>query len=309
MTLPQLETTAARLSQVVVRTPVLPSKLLKGVFLKAENLQLTGSFKIRAALNQVWALDEEAREKGIVTSSSGNFAQAAAYAAASIGVSAKIVMMKSSNPVKVAGTRRWGGEVVFCEDRFEARAETVDRICRSEGRIPIYPYDHPLVVVGNASIGLEILEALPEVENVVVPISGGGLISGIAVALKLKNPRTKVWGVQPQGSNATFLSFNSGRREKIEKAQTIADGLTVTCPGETTFPIIQKEVHEVVTVEESTIIEATKGLLAEEKLVVEPSGAVTLAAILEGKVPADATVCVLSGGNMDPRKLSQFLSS
>ncbi len=297
-----------RLRSVIRMTPVLPSNFGTGLYLKPENLQLTGSFKIRAAYNQVASLTQEEKDRGVVTSSSGNFAQAAAYAASQLGISAKVVMMRSSNPLKVERTRRWGGEVVFCEDRFEAREEKVTEIQASDDRTVIYPYDHEAAVAGNGTIGLELLQQLPEVENVVVPISGGGLISGIALVVKQHKPSVKVWGVQPKGSNATYLSFQAGQPQAIDRARTVADGLTVTRPGRLTFPLIQRYVHSVEAVEEESIMRAVGHFLQEDKLVVEPSGAVPLAAVMEGKVPVSNTLLVLSGGNMTAEVIGLALS-
>ncbi len=298
-----LEKAERTLHGIARHTPILHSSLADGLFFKAENLQLTGSFKVRPAYNQMAALSSQERRRGIVTSSSGNFAQGAAFAAGRLGASIKIVMMRSCNPLKVERTRKLGGEVVFCPDRFEARRETVARIARDEGRTVVHPYDHPLAVAGNGTIAREILGQFPEVEHIAVPISGGGLIGGIAWAAKLQKPSMKIWGVQPSGSNATFLSFRSGQRQAIERAETIADGLKVTQPGEITFPLIQRYVDEIVTVGEDTILKAVGDLLWEEHLVVEPSGAVTLAAVQEGKIPVEKTVCVLSGGNIAPEVL------
>ncbi len=308
MTSEQVLEARDRLRSVIRVTPLLPSDFGTGLYLKPENLQVTGSFKIRAAYNQVASLIQQERDRGVVTSSSGNFAQAAAYAAFQLGISAKIVMMRSSSPLKVERTRRWGGEVVFCEDRFEARAEKVADIQASDGRTVIYPYDHEAAVAGNGTIGLELLQQLPEVENVVVPISGGGLISGIALVLKEHKPSVKVWGVQPRGSNATYLSFQAGQPMAIDRGRTVADGLTVTRPGDLTFPLIMRYVDAVEAVEEETIMRAVGHFLEEEKLVVEPSGAVPLAAIMEGKVPVRHTVLVLSGGNMTAEVIGRALS-
>lgn len=279
---------------------MLPSQTEAEIFHKAESLQMTGSFKIRPALNQLLTLSPEDRNRGVVTSSSGNFAQGVAYAAHILGISAKIVMMRSSNPLKVERTRRWGGTVVFCGNRFEARAEKVREIERGEDRTSIHPFDHVHAIEGNATLGLEIVEQLPDLEQVVVPISGGGLISGVAFAVKSIRPAARVIGVQPQGSNATFRSFREGKAVSIEKADTLADGLTVTRPGKLTFPLIRHWVDDVVTVSEESIRRAVRHYLIEEKLVVEPSGAVPLAALLEGKIERRKTVVVISGGNLDP---------
>ena len=296
-----------RLSTVARVTPLIRSKLDSGLHFKAENLQVTGSFKIRAAYNQMVQLDQEQRDRGIVTSSSGNFAQAVAYAARMLGLSAKIVMMENSNPMKVTGTRRWGGEVVFCESRFEARDRTVERIRQEDGRSTVHPYDHSAAVAGNGTAGMEILEQLDQVENVVVPISGGGLISGIAMAVKERKPSVKVWGVQPRGSNATYRSFQEKEPVALDRADTVADGLTVTRPGSLTFPLILRYVDGVEMVEEDSILYSVGHLMGEEKLVVEPSGAVPLAAVLEGKVPLRNTVLVLSGGNMGQEIMNRSL--
>jgi len=268
---------------------------------------MTGSFKIRPALSQIMQLSEGEKERGLVTSSSGNFAQGAAYAARCFGLSAKIVMMKSASPLKVQRTRSFGGEVVFCEDSFEARQRMVDEICAREGRTEIHPFDRVPVVLGNATIGAEILEQFPEVQNVVVPVSGGGLIAGVATALKLLQPKVSVYGVQPEGSNAAVLSYQRGRLVSIERAVTVADGLMVTKPGKLTFPLIHRFVDGLVAVREEALLEAVRFLLLEEKLVAEPSAAVTLAAVLEGQVPREKTVCILSGGNAGPELLGRAL--
>lgn len=309
LTLADAETARRKLDGVILETPLLASKLTTRVFFKPESLQVTGSFKIRPAYNQMIALTSEQLRAGIVTSSSGNFAQATAHAASLLGVSAKIVMMRSSNVLKVERTERLGGEVVFCDNRFEARAEEVARIREEEGRTEIFPYDHPDAVAGNASSGFEMIEQFPEVRHIVVPISGGGLISGIAWAVRERRPDVLIWGVQPTGSNATFLSFHQGSPASIKEARTIADGLMVTQPGELTFPLIQRYVHDVVEVDEDSILHAVRMLAEEEKLVVEPSGAVTLAAVLRGKVPASNTVCFLSGGNISPEVLKAALDA
>ncbi len=298
----------SRLKGIVLRTPLVPGQHHPELYYKTENLQATGSFKLRAAFNQIALLTASEKKQGVITSSSGNFAQAVAYAAKTLGVSAKIVMMRSSNPLKVERTRKLGGQVIFCEDRFAARQVTVLEIQQMEKRVAVHPFDHPLALAGNGTLGLEILEQLPGVRNIVVPISGGGLISGIALAVKARKSEVRVWGVQPQGSNATQLSFQAGRRVSIERARTIADGLIVTRPGELTFPLIQRLVEEVVAVKEESIRRAVRHYLLEEKLVVEPSGAVPLAAVLEEKIPLRQTVLVLSGGNIAPVLAAEILS-
>ncbi|RPI21527.1 MAG: threonine/serine dehydratase [Acidobacteria bacterium] len=308
----QIDTTAiaeARklLAPYIRTTPVLPSTFDSNVFLKAETLQVTGSFKVRTAFSQLLHLSAEAASRGIVTTSSGNFAIATAYAGHRLRVSTRIVMMRSANPVKMARTKRWGGEIAPCDDRFEARAEVLAEIVRNEGRTEIAPYDHPHAVLGSTTLGAEIVEQFPEVENIAVPISGGGLIAGVAVGAKTLKPRVRVWGVQPDGSNATYLSFKVRDYRQIDKARTIADGLGVTKPGQVTFPLILQYVDDVVTVSEAAILEAVRHLHEEERLVVEPSGAVTLAAVMHADIPRRNTVLVLSGGNIAPEVLKQAL--
>jgi threonine dehydratase len=304
---PALRAAFQHLRGLVRTTPILPSSFREGLFYKAENLQWTGSFKVRTAFCQIDRLTESERTKGVVASSSGNFAQALAFAARRRAISAKLVMMQSSNPFKVERTRALGAEVVFCADRFEARAEAVSLIAEEEGRSVVHPYDHPNAVAGNASLGLEILRQLPDVENVVLPISGGGLIAGVASAIKLGKSEARVWGVQPEKANAAWLSYRAGEIRSIARAESVADGLAATRPGEVTFPLIRQFVDDVVTVREDSILQAVRYLLLEEKLVVEPAGAVGLAAVLEELVPVRNTVLVLSGGNIDPELLRRIL--
>ena len=302
----QLRTT---ISPYIRRTPMLPSLFSDGLFLKAENLQNTNSFKVRAAAGQILSLTEDQLHRGLVTSSSGNFGQAAAYVASLVGCGLQVVMTRNSNPLKVALTRRWGAEVIFCDNHFGARQTRVEEIESSRGATQIHPFNHPNAILGNASLGLEVVEQYAEMRHLVVPISGGGLISGAALGAKLLNPATQVWGVQPQGSNATYLSFRAGQVLCVEKTETIADGLRVNQPGELTFSLIQEYVDSVVTVSEQSILEAVAHFFQTERLVVEPSGAVGLAAVLEGLIPAQNTVLVLSGGNLDPGLLQDALSS
>jgi threonine dehydratase len=282
-------------------SPCLPSRSAPGAWLKAECLQLTGSFKVRPALAQLAPIAAQARQRGVVTSSSGNFAQGAAWAAGIVGASVKIVMMRSSSPLKVERTRRLGGEVVFCDDNFPARAELVRKIEREEGRIVIHPFDHELAIAGNAGVGLEILEQFPQVHRIIVPISGGGLISGILQAVGGCGRAVEVWGVQPAGSNATYLSYRSRTALSIDQAKTVCDGLTVTRPGQLTFPLILSGAAGVLCVSEEAVMDATRTCLVEEKLVVEPSAAITLAPLQLGLLPARNSVCVLSGGNLSPQ--------
>ena len=287
---------------------MLRSFFADGLFLKAENLQNTNSFKIRAAAGQILSLSQLQLDRGLVTSSSGNFGQAAACVASRVGCDLQVVMTRNTNPLKVELTRKWGAEVVFCDNHFGARQDRVTEIESSLGATQIHPFNHPNAILGNASLGLEVLEQYADTQHLVVPISGGGLISGAALGAKLLNPAIQVWGVQPQGSNATYLSFRAGRILSVEKTRTIADGLRANQPGDLTFRLIQEYVDSVVTVSEPGILEAVAHFFQTERLVVEPSGAVGMAAVLEGLIPAQNTVLVLSGGNIDPDLLEDALS-
>ena len=302
----EIDRARRELAPVLQRTPLLRAQARDDLFFKAENLQIAGSFKLRPAYMQLSRLSAEERARGVVTSSSGNFALGVAYASRLLGVSAKIVMMRSASPLKARRTRELGAEVVPCEDRFEARAETVERIRREEDRTTVHPYDHPNALLGNATLGAEIAQLGESLRHVVVPVSGGGLIAGILTALAQLRPDVRVWGVQAEGSDAAFRSFQAKRRVRIERASTMADGLMVTEPGSLTFPILLQHAAGVVTVGEEAILRATRELLHDQHLVVEPSGAVTLAAVREGEVPSEGTVCVLSGGNISPEILRRI---
>ncbi len=298
---------AANVRPYLRRTPTLPAIFSDGLFLKAENLQNTNSFKVRAAAGQILSLSEDQLSRGLVTSSSGNFGQAAAYVASSVGCDLQVVMSRNSNPLKVELTRRRGADVVFCDDHLRARQARVEEIESSRGATQIHPFNHPNAILGNASVGLEVLEQQPEARHFVVPISGGGLISGAALGAKLLNPAIQVWGVQAEGSNAAYLSFRAGRVLSLEKTETIADGLRANAPGDLTFQMIQEYVDSVVTVSEDSIRRAVAHFFQSERLVVEPSGAVGMAAIMEGQVPARDTVLLVSGGNIDPQVLLDCL--
>ncbi|GAB4229817.1 MAG: bifunctional threonine ammonia-lyase/L-serine ammonia-lyase TdcB [Acidobacteriota bacterium] len=283
----------------VETTPMLRARSVPGLFLKAENLQVTGSFKVRPAFAQFFALGPEERRRGVVTSSSGNFAIAAAYVARMVGVSCTVVMMPSASRKKRERAEALGARIVLCGDSYESRQKTVQELVAKEGLTAVHPFDAPEAILGNGTLGWEIVEQVQDLRRIVVPVSGGGLLAGIATAVRQLCPRVELWGVQAAGSNAAVLSWEAKRRVSIPRANTIADGLTVTCPGERTFPILLALVDGILQVEETAVRSAVTRLLDEEKLVVEPAGAVPVAAVLEGLVPAERTVCVLSGGNLD----------
>ncbi len=304
----------ARLARRVRRTPLLFSSDLSAfcerpVYLKCENVQQTGAFKYRGALNALLAREDEARRHGVVASSSGNFAMAAAWAARELSIAATLVMMPDAAKVKVDACRRWGADVVFCEGRYEARQEVVDRIRRETGALALHPHDAVETIAGNATLAAEILDDLPDTADVVVPVSGGGLLGGIGAGLLFAGSSARVHGVQPAGNTAFARAFESGRRGVGPAPRTICDGLTATRPGKLGFALAQEVVADIVTVPEEEILPAVKRLALRDHLVVEPSGAVGVAAAVSGRfAPASGPlVLVLSGGNIGEETLRAAL--
>src|SRR5579864_1483220 len=279
------------------------------VWLKYENLQRTGSYKIRGALNRILTLSPEARSRGVIAASAGNHAQGVAVAASLAGVPATIVMPKQAPLAKVSATRGYGARVILHGDVFdEAHAEAL-RIAGEEGLTYVHPFDDPMVMAGQGTVALEILEAAPEIDTLVVPIGGGGLISGVAVAARALRPDLRVYGVQASGANATELAFHKHFTGRLESPTTIADGLITRSPGSLTLPIIQSYVDDVVTVPDEAIAETVVLLMERAKTVAEPAGAVALAALLSGAVDASNTrsCAIISGGNVDPNLMDRLL--
>jgi threonine dehydratase len=287
---------------VVTKTPVLSAGAISRwtgtrVLLKAENLQRTGAFKLRGATNRMSTLSDEERARGVVAASAGNHAQGVALAATALGVSSRVYMPVDAPLAKQVATADYGAEVVLAGETFEesfaaARADP-------EGRVLVPPFDDPAIIAGQGTIGLELLEQVPEADAVVVPLGGGGLLSGIAIVIKALRPDIRVIGVQAAGCAAWNPSLAAGHPVEIERGTTIADGIAVQRPGDITFPLIQRFVDEVVEVTEDEICRAVVVLLERSKLMVEGAGAAGLAALLAGKVKAREAVCVLSGGNLD----------
>ena len=297
---------ARRLEGVAVRTPLVEVAALSAragvpVSLKCEQLQPIGAFKIRGAYNAVSKLGKSGA-RGVVTQSSGNHGQAIAYAARKFGLRAVVVMPASTPAIKVEGIRRHGGEVVFAGAirslEQQAKAEEIER---DEGLVMIPPFDHPDVIAGQATCGLELVEQRPDVEHVVVPVSGGGLLSGICIAVSALRPSAQVIAVEPEGAAKLTAAFAAGGPTTLDRTESIADGLLTRSIGRLTFPIIQRVVREVAQVTEDEIAGAVRFLHHEARLRVEPSGAVTTAAILSGRLRLGGpTVAVVSGGNVDP---------
>ena len=293
------------LPSVIRRTPIIPFSRdsaevgREKLFLKAENLQVTGAYKPRAAFTVINFLSPEERAKGVVLSSSGNFAQGFAYAGACLGVPIVVVMMDRASPYKVEATRGYGAEVVFCGNDPLARQPKVATIARARGMTEIDTWENHMVVAGHASIGLEIVEDFPDVETILVPVSSGGLSAGVSTAVKLSRPDVKVIGVQPVKANAAYVSMQKGEPTTIDYWDTLADGLSAVRPGVVPFLHLQKHLDEIVLVSEEDLAAAFRKLLFRAKLMGEPAGVVAPAAYLAGTVDVDRkTVAILSGGNV-----------
>jgi len=302
----EIHEAAAGLRGIARRTPLVYVEEL-GAHLKLENEQPIGAFKIRGAYNAIRKLPDAERKRGVITYSSGNHGQAVAFAAQKFGVRAVIVMPETAPAVKIEGVKRWGGEVVFAGRTSEDRRIKAEAIAATEALAIVPPFDHADIVAGQATVALEIVEQLPGVETVVVPVGGGGLISGVVAGLAAAGSSAAVWGVEPAGAPKLHRSLAAGAPVRLERSASIADGLITLSVGAIPFAELTRErdrVRGVVLVEEDSIRAAVKFLWRTCRLAVEPSGAVTTAAVLTGAVPASkATVLVVSGGNVDPSLL------
>ncbi len=271
------------------------------IYLKCENRQKTGSFKIRGASNKIASLVEQGQVQSVVASSAGNHAQGVAYAAKKFGIPATIVMPESAPIAKVQATEGYGAKVVLSGSCYDDAYTKAREICDSEGATFLHPYNDVDVIAGQGTLGIEMLGDLPTVDIILVPAGGGGLLSGVAAAVKQLNPRVKVFGVQAEGANAIARSFREKRLITTETASTIADGIAVKAPGDITVDIINQYVDDVVTVSDREISSAILLLMERCKQIVEPAGATSLAAALGGKIDVEGknVVCLLSGGNID----------
>jgi len=310
--LEDIQRAQARISGRVHVTPVMSSATVGDelgvcLHLKAELFQKTGSFKPRGVFNKLLSMDPAGLSRGLVSLSAGNHAAALAYGAAAVGAAATIVMPASAMPSKVEATRRYGGEVVQTEGSL---LDTCLALQRERDLTLVHPFDDLAVMAGQGTVGLELLGQVPDVGTVVVPVGGGGLIAGIAAAVKLQYPSVRVVGVEPEGADAMSRSLEQGAPAHLEQVDTVADGLAPRFAGEHTFRHVQRFVDEMVRVADAEIIDAVRVLMQRCKLGAEPSGAAGLAALLAGKVSAPAgstVVCVISGGNVGLDVLKQLL--
>lgn len=308
-----IDKAAERISKTAIRTPLVDVSVSAGrsLVLKCENLQVTGSFKIRGALNMITQIPPNRREAGVITYSSGNHAQAVAYAAREMGIPAVVVMPRTAASIKIDGARGYGAEVLFEGTTSVERRLRAEREAALRGLTMIPPFDHPDIIAGQATVGLELLEDVTDITRVYVPVGGGGLISGIAAALKHAKSSTKVIGVEPVGASCMVSSLAAGHPVSLDVADSLADGLLPVRPGDLTFSHVQTLVDEMVTVEDSAIERAVVWLCRHAKVVVEPSGAVSVAAALmqEDEYDSGLTVAVLSGGNISLPALVDLLKT
>lgn len=315
LTLDLIRDAAVRIRSHVHRTPVITSRSFneaagRQVFFKCENLQRVGAFKIRGATNKILALGDGEKRRGVVAFSSGNHAQAVALAAREAGTRAVVAMPDDAPKSKVAATRAYGAEIVFYDRQGQDREAIALEIADRERLVMVPPYDDYLIMAGQGTCGLELMEETPDLDAVLTPCSGGGLFAGVSTAAKGINGGVRCFAVEPETGDDTRQSFLKGERVSIPPPPTIADGLRVRSPGVLTFPIVQHNAEDVLTVSDEEIVATMKFLLFRMKTLVEPSGAAAAAAVLFGKIPKNLkrVGVVLSGGNIDSEALARYLN-
>ena len=306
-------TAKEKLSKVLLKTglihsPIFSKEAGNEVYIKPENLQKTGSFKIRGAYNKITNLSEEEKKKGVIASSAGNHAQGVAYGAKESGIKAVIVMPKSTPLIKVESTKQYGAEVVLHGDVYDDAFKKAKELEEKEGYIFVHPFDDEDVIHGQGTIALEILEELPETDIILVPIGGGGLISGIACAAKILKPEIKIIGVEPDGAASAYEAIKEDKVVELKEANTIADGTAVKKIGNTTFEYIKKYVDEIITVSDYELMESFLLLVEKHKIIAENSGILSLAALKKLKEKNKKVVSVVSGGNIDVLMISSMIN-
>ena len=304
LTLESFEEAAAKVKEVTQETKLIYSSYFSDmtgnkVYLKPENMQRTGAYKVRGAYYKISTLSDEERNKGLITASAGNHAQGVAYAAKLSGVKATVVMPTTTPLIKVNRTKGYGAEVVLAGDVFDEACAYAYKLADEHGYTFVHPFDDLAVATGQGSIAMEIIKELPTVDYILVPIGGGGLCAGVSTLAKLLNPKIKVIGVEPAGANCMQESLKAGHVVALPTVNTIADGTAVKCPGDKIFPYIQENVDEIITVEDSELIVAFLDMVENHKMIVENSGLLTVAALKHLDVKKKKIVSVLSGGNMD----------
>ncbi len=277
------------------------------VYLKPENMQFTGAYKVRGAYYKISTLTDEERKKGLITASAGNHAQGVAYAAKCFGVKATIVMPTTTPLIKVNRTKSYGAEVVLHGDVYDEACAHAYQLAEEQGYTFIHPFDDPAVATGQGTIAMEVFKELPLVDYILVPIGGGGLATGISTLAKLLNPKIKVIGVEPAGANCLQESLKAGKVVTLPGVNTIADGTAVKTPGKEIFPYLQKNLDDIITVQDEDLVTAFLDMVENHKMIVENSGLLTVAALKDLKVTDKKVVSVLSGGNMDVITMSSVV--
>ena len=314
LTLDKFEEASEIVKQVTQETKLIYSDYLSSatgnkVYLKPENMQVTGAYKIRGAYYKISTLSDEERKKGLITASAGNHAQGVAYAAKKFGVKAVIVMPTTTPLIKVDRTKSYGAEVVLYGDVYDEACEKAYELAKETGYTFIHPFDDLAVATGQGTIAMEIIKELPLVDYILVPIGGGGLATGVATLAKMLNPNIKVVGVEPAGANCMQVSLKEGKVTTLPGVGTIADGTAVKTPGEKIFPYIQKYLDDIITVKDEDLIVAFLDMVENHKMIVENSGLLTAAAVKDLKVKNKKVVCILSGGNMDVITMSSVVQN
>jgi threonine dehydratase len=312
VTLDQIREAAERVRPIARKTPLIDVSAPAGrpLFLKCESLQPGGAFKIRGAYNMVAQLTDDQRRRGVITYSSGNHGQAMALAARELGAPAVVVMPTTAPTIKVEGAKSFGAEVIFAGTTSVERRKRAEEEAETRGLTMVPPFDHEWIIAGQGTAGLEILEQLPSVAALLVPIGGGGLIAGVAAAIKQSRPDVQVIGVEPAGAAAMKASVEAGHAVTLDRTDSIADGLMPVRPGDITFAHVQAFVDRVVTVEDSQIVDAVLWTFEKAKIVAEPSGAATVAAALAGAADVGGpVVAIVSGGNMSLERLEELRHS
>ena len=313
VTIDDIEAARAAIAGGILETPVWPARALERVtrvpiLLKCEQLQRAGSFKIRGALNAIHSLSEEERARGIVAASAGNHAQGVALAAREAGIAATVVMPEGVPLVKAAATEGYGARVVYFGDSLEKARAHAGELAERDGFVYIPPYDNDAIIAGQGTLGLELLEQVPDVAEVLVPAGGGGLLAGVATAIKARRPEARVVGVQAAAMDGICRSYASGEVRSVPHAGTLADGVAVAGPSDRTFALIRENVDEMISCGDTAIAQAMVFLLETSKLVVEGAGALGVAALLSDAYrPREKTVIVLSGGNVDINRLGSIV--
>ena len=312
LTLKKFEEAAEKVKEATLPTNLIFSEYFSNqtgnkVYLKPENMQYTGAYKVRGAYYKISTMSEEARKKGLITASAGNHAQGVAFAAKKYGVKATVVMPTTTPLIKVNRTKSYGAEVVLHGDVYDEACEYAYQLAEEHGYTFIHPFDDEVVATGQGSIAMEIIKELPTVDYILVPVGGGGLATGVSTLAKLLNPNIKVIGVEPAGANCLQASLKNGKVTTLPTVSTIADGTAVKTPGTKVFPYLQKNLDDIITVPDEDLIVSFLDMVENHKMIVENSGLLTVAALKQLKVKDKKVVSILSGGNMDVITMSSVV--